>query len=110
MGTFKSLSRHARNGSHLSTVATSEQNEDSSWGDGGAQLSLVLAEGLLPVALEFTRNILCGVVAGLRWGGHRNIILILGLLQKFSERHAQTKTKVHSFAIESNDSISITLN
>jgi len=45
-------------------VATSEQDEDSSWGDGGAQLPLVLAEGLLPVAFQFAGNILCRVVAG----------------------------------------------
>lgn len=51
---------------HLSTVATSEQNEDSSRGDGGAQFPLVLAERLLPMALQFTGNILSGVVAGLR--------------------------------------------
>lgn len=50
---------------HLSTVATSEQNEDSSWCDGGAQLPFVLAERLLPMALQFTGNIFCGVVAGL---------------------------------------------
>lgn len=47
-------------------MATSEQNEDSSRGDGGAQLPLVLAERLLPMALQFTGNILSGVVAGLR--------------------------------------------
>lgn len=45
-------------------MATSEQDEDSSWGDGGAQLPLVLAEGLLPVAFQFAGNILCRVVAG----------------------------------------------
>lgn len=44
-------------------MATSEQNEDSSWGDGATQLPLVLAERLLPVALQLTGNILCGVVA-----------------------------------------------
>lgn len=53
------------NCSHLSTVTTGEQNEDSSWCDGGAQVPLVLAEGLLPVALQFAGNILCGVVTGL---------------------------------------------
>ena len=53
-------------GSHLSTVAPSEQNEDISWGDGCTQLPLVLAERLLPVALQFAGNILCGVVTGLQ--------------------------------------------
>lgn len=62
---IQSIKSCARNGSHLSTVATSEQNKDSSWRDGGAQLPLMLAEGLLSVALQFTRNILRGVVAGL---------------------------------------------
>lgn len=51
---------------HLSTVATSEQNEDRSWGDGGTQIPLVLAEGLLSMAFQFAGNILCGVVAGLQ--------------------------------------------
>lgn len=64
MGTFI-LQRHVRNSSHLSTMATGQQNKDSSWGDGSAQLPLVLAEGLLPMALQFAGNILCGVVAGL---------------------------------------------
>merc|ERR1719439_491634 len=45
-------------------VATSEQNEDSSWGDAGTQSPLMLAEGLLAVALKLARNILCWVVAG----------------------------------------------
>ena len=47
-------------------MAASEQDEDSSWGDGAAQLPLVLAEGFLPMALQFTGNIFCGVVAGLQ--------------------------------------------
>lgn len=55
---------------HLSTVATSQQNEDSSRGDGGTQLPLVLAEGLLPMALQFTRNIFRGVVTGLQQKKH----------------------------------------
>lgn len=96
MRTFKSLSRCARNGSHLSTVATSEQNEDSSWGDGGAQLPLVLAEGLLPMAFQFTGNILCGVVAGLR-EEHIISILIQGLLQKSRGRHAHKNTSAFLF-------------
>lgn len=52
-------------GSHLSTVATSEQNEDTSRSDGGPQLSLVLAKGLLSMALQFPGNVFRGVVAGL---------------------------------------------
>lgn len=56
-------------------MATSEQDEDSSWGDGGTQLPLVLAEGLLSMALQFTGNILCGVVAGLQ-KEQINIILV----------------------------------
>lgn len=52
-------------GSHLSTVATSEQNEDTSRSDGGTQLPLVLAEGLLSMTLQFSGNIFRGVVAGL---------------------------------------------
>lgn len=51
---------------HLPTVAACQQDEDSSWGDGGAQLPLVLAEGLLAVALQFARNVFCWVVAGLQ--------------------------------------------
>lgn len=57
---------------YLSTVAASEQNENRPWCDGGAQLPLVLAEGLLPMALKFTRNILCGIVAGLQRGHYGN--------------------------------------
>lgn len=53
-------------GSHLPAVATSEQDEHSPRGDGGAQVPLVLAEGLLSMTLQFAGNILCGVVAGLQ--------------------------------------------
>lgn len=52
--------------SHLSTVATCQQNKDGPRGDGGTQPSLVLAEGLLPMAPQFTGNVFCGVVAGLQ--------------------------------------------
>lgn len=51
---------------HLSTVTTSEQDKYSSWGDGGAQVPLVLAKRLLPMAFQFAGNVLCGVVAGLQ--------------------------------------------
>jgi hypothetical protein len=50
---------------YLSAVATSEENDHGSRGDGRAQLPLVLAEGLNPVALQFAGHILCWVVAGL---------------------------------------------
>ena len=50
---------------YLSAVATSEENDHGSGGDGLAQLPLVLAEGLNPVALQFAGHILCWVVAGL---------------------------------------------
>lgn len=46
-------------------MAAGEQDEDSSRGDRGAQVPLVLAEGLLPMAPQLTRHILCRVVAGL---------------------------------------------
>lgn len=59
------IEAYARNCCHLSTVAPSEQNEDSSWCDGGTQVPLVLGEGLDPMALQFTGHVLCGVVAGL---------------------------------------------
>lgn len=52
--------------SHLSTVATSQQNKDSPRGDGSAQPSFMLGKGLLSMAPQFTRNIFCGVVAGLQ--------------------------------------------
>lgn len=53
---------------HLSTVATCEQNQDCSWGDGGTELPLMLAEGLLPVALQLAGYVLSGVVPGLQAG------------------------------------------
>lgn len=65
-------------------MAPSEQDEDSSWGNGGTQIPLVLAEGLLPVAFEFTGHILCRVVAGLRQGAHRQINQFLKII--ISER------------------------
>lgn len=53
-------------GSHLPAVATGEQDEHSPRGDGGAEVPLVLAEGLLAVILQFAGNVLSGVVAGLQ--------------------------------------------
>lgn len=59
---------------YLSTVTPGEQNEDRSRCDGGTQIPLVLAEGLNSVALQFTRNILCGIVAGLQGGQHKFMV------------------------------------
>lgn len=64
-------------------MATSEQNKDRSWGDGGAQLPLVLAEGLLSMTLQFAGNILCGVVTGLE---KENIISILAFNTSDTQR------------------------
>lgn len=57
-------------------MATCEQNEDRSRADGGTQLPLMLAEGFLPMALQFTGNILCGVVAGLKVDGHYYLFIL----------------------------------
>ena len=79
-------------------MATSEQDEDSSWGDGAAQLPLVLAEGLLSVAPQLAGNILCGVVAGLQWEHKKNIsIWIPGLLQKSSGSHPREIEQTSAF-------------
>lgn len=51
--------------SNLSAVASSEQYKHGSWGDGGTQVPLVLAERLLTMVLQLTGHILCGVVTGL---------------------------------------------
>ena len=56
-------------GAHLPTVAPGEQDEHGARSDAGAQLPLVLAEGLLPVALQLAGHVLCGVVTGLVGGG-----------------------------------------
>lgn len=53
-------------GSHLPAMATGEQDEHSPRSDGGAEVPLVLAEGLLSVVLQLAGNILSGVVAGLQ--------------------------------------------
>lgn len=50
---------------YLSTVASGQQDQDRSRGDGFAQLPPVLTEGLDAVTPQLTTHIFCGVVTGL---------------------------------------------
>lgn len=50
---------------YLASVTPGQQDQDGSWGDGGSQPPLVLAEGLFAVTQKLARNIFSGIVSGL---------------------------------------------
>lgn len=50
---------------YLASVTPGQQDQNGSWGDGGSQPPLVLAEGLFAMTQKLARNIFSGIVSGL---------------------------------------------